>query len=129
MTVAVYCLIAAALMLVLTKVPLAWAMSKEGRGYDNRNPRQQQARLTGFGARALASHQNMIEAFPVFAAGVLVALLAGATGAWLTGLAIAFVIARVVYSVCYLADVHALRSIAWAVGFAASVGLMVLALL
>ncbi len=129
MTVAVYCLIAAALMIVLTKVPLAWAMSKEGGGYDNRNPRQQQARLTGFGARALATHQNMIEAFPVFAAGVLVALLAGATGAWLTGLAIAFVIARVVYTVCYLADVHALRSVAWAVGFAASVGLMVLALL
>ncbi|MBY6204221.1 MAPEG family protein [Halomonas denitrificans] len=128
MTVAVYCLIAAALMIVLTKVPLAWAMSKEGRGYDNRNPRQQQARLTGFGARALASHQNMIEAFPVFAAGVLLALLSGATGSWLTGLALAFVIARVVYTACYLADLHALRSIAWVVGFGASVGLMVLAL-
>ncbi len=129
MTVAVSCLIAAALMIVLTKVPLAWAMSKEGRGYDNRNPRQQQARLTGFGARALASHQNMIEAFAVFAAGVLVALLSGATGTWLAGLSIAFIVARVAYTLCYLADIHALRSLTWLVGFAASVGLMVLALL
>lgn len=129
MTIALYCLIFAALMVVLTKVPLAMAMAREGRGYDNRNPRQQQARLTGFGARALASHQNMIEAFPVFAAGVLVALYAGATGAWLSGLALTFVISRLGYTACYLADVHALRSVFWVIGFGASVGLMVLALL
>ena len=68
-------------MILVTKAPVALAQSKEGRGYDNRNPRVQQSRLTGFGARALAAHQNMIEAFPVFAAGVLVVLATGTLGA------------------------------------------------
>lgn len=51
--------------------PVARAMAEEGGGrYDNHHPRAQQARLTGFGARALAAHLNSIEAFPLFAAGV-----------------------------------------------------------
>lgn len=128
MQIAIACLLFSALMLVLTKVPLALQMAKEGRGYDNRNPRQQQARLTGFGARALAAHQNMIEAFPIFAAGVLVALWSGATGAWLSGLALAFVGARIAYSICYWADLATLRSVFWVIGYGASIGLMGLAL-
>lgn len=129
MTVPMICLIFSALMILMTKAPVAMAQSKEGRGYDNRNPRQQQARLTGFGARALAAHQNMIEAFPIFAAGLLLALVAGVQGQWVGILSIAFVIARIVYSVCYWADIHALRSLSWGVGFFASIGLMALPLL
>lgn len=129
MQIAIACLVFSALMLVLTKVPLAVAMNREGRGYDNRNPRQQQARLEGFGARALAAHQNMFEAFPIFTAGVLVALVSGADGAWLPGLSLAFVIARVAYSVCYWVDLPTLRSVFWVIGYAASLGLMGLALL
>lgn len=128
MQIAIGCLIFSALMLVLTKVPLALEMAREGRGYDNRNPRQQQARLTGFGARALAAHQNMLEAFPIFAAGVLIALWSGATGSWLTGLSLGFVAARIGYSICYWADAATLRSVFWVAGYGASIGLMVLAL-
>lgn len=128
MQIAIACLVFSALMIVLTKVPLAVAMNREGRGYDNRNPRAQQARLEGFGARALASHQNMIEAFPIFAAGVLAALVSGADGAWLEGLSLAFVLARVAYSVCYWTDAASLRSLFWMVGYGASIGLMGLAL-
>ena len=128
MQIAIACLLFSALMLVLTKVPVAVAMNREGRGYDNRNPRAQQARLEGFGARALASHQNMIEAFPVFAAGALVALIGGVDGAWLPGLSLAFVFARVAYSICYWADLATLRSLFWVIGYGASVGLMGLAL-
>jgi len=129
MTVATICLIFSALMILATKAPVALAQAREGRGYDNRNPRVQQSRLTGFGARALAAHQNMIEAFPVFAAGLLLALIAGVHGQWVGILSIAFVAARVVYSICYLADIHLLRSLSWGVGFGASVGLMALPLL
>lgn len=126
MSIAMLCLIFAALMILLTKVPVAMAMAEDG-GYDNRHPRAQQARLTGFGARALAAHQNMLEAFPVFAAGVLLALWAEADAFWTTTLALAFVIARVVYTILYLADYPVLRSLSWGVGFGASLGLMVLA--
>lgn len=126
MSIPVLCLIFSALMILFTKVPVAMAMAEDG-GYDNRHPRAQQARLTGFGARALAAHKNMIEAFPVFAAGVLLALSTGVTGVLATALALVFVIARIVYTIFYLVDFPTLRSLSWGVGFAASLGLMVLA--
>lgn len=129
MTLPIICLILSALLILFTKAPVALAQAKEGRGYDNRNPRAQQARLTGFGARALAAHQNMIEAFPIFAAGVLLALVAGVHGQWVGILSVAFVVARIAYSICYWADIHQLRSLCWGVGFGASIGLMVLPLL
>lgn len=129
MSIALLCLLFAAIMILLTKVPVAMAMARMKGGYDNHHPRAQQARLEGFGARALASHQNMLEAFPIFAAGLLAALLAGAVGQWTTVLAVVFIIARIAYTILYLADFHLLRSMSWGVGFGASIGLMVLALL
>lgn len=129
MNLPILCLLLSAVMILLTKVPVAMAMARLPGGYDNRQPRAQQARLEGFGARALAAHQNMIEAFPIFAAGLLAALWAGADGPWTSLLALVFVAARVVYTICYLTDVHVLRSLSWGVGFFASIGLMVLAML
>ncbi|MFY0535539.1 hypothetical protein [Nannocystis pusilla] len=38
MTVALWCLFAAALLHPLSKFPLAAAQAREGSGYDNRNP-------------------------------------------------------------------------------------------
>lgn len=124
----VLCLLFAALLVLFTKVPVALAQSREQGGYDNRHPRAQQAKLTGFGARALAAHHNMIEAFPLFAAGVLVALWSGADASWTSALAALFIAARVAYTVLYLGNFHVLRSLSWGVGYAASIGLMVLAL-
>jgi uncharacterized MAPEG superfamily protein len=59
---------------------------------------------------------------------VLVALVSGATGAWLPGLALTFVAARIVYSICYWADLPTLRSTFWVIGYGVSIGLMGLAL-
>jgi len=122
------CLLFAALMVLFTKVPVALAQAREQGGYDNRHPRAQQSKLTGFGARALAAHQNMIEAFPLFAAGVLLALWAGADGSWTTLLSVLFIAARVAYTILYLGDFNVLRSLSWGVGYGASIGLMVLAI-
>ncbi|MGB0514230.1 MAG: MAPEG family protein [Wenzhouxiangellaceae bacterium] len=127
MSIPILCLIFSALLILITRIPVAMAMREEG-GYDNRHPRDQQSRLTGFGARALAAHKNMIEAFPLFAAGLLIALWSGADGPWTSLLAVVFVLARVVYTILYLADFPTLRSMVWTAGYAASVGLMVLAL-
>jgi len=70
----IVCVLIAVLLPYLAKAPLALAMSKESR-YDNHYPRSQQARLTGFGARALAAHQNSFESLIIFsaAAGVVLA--------------------------------------------------------
>jgi uncharacterized MAPEG superfamily protein len=129
MSIPILCLILAALLILVTKAPVAVAMAREGGGrYDNRNPRAQQARLTGFGARALAAHHNTIEAFPVFAAGLLAALWASGEAPVVSWLAVTFVVARLAYAGCYWADIHLLRSLTWGVGFFASLALMGLAL-
>lgn len=124
MPLALWCLLAAALLHLVSKMPLALAMAREGRGYDNHNPRDQQARLTGWGRRAKAIHDNQIESFPLFAAGVLAAMVS-APGSAAVGLcAAAYVVARVVYMLLYLADQATLRSAVWSVGFIASLALI-----
>ncbi|MED5492240.1 MAG: MAPEG family protein [Pseudomonadota bacterium] len=128
MSIPLWSLFIAALMLVLTKAPVAVAQSRSG-GYDNAHPRAQQAELNGWGARALASHQNMIEAFPVFAAGVLVVLTTGTLGVAANVLCIIFVLSRIGYTALYLLNLATLRSLVWGAGFVSSLGLMLLPLL
>lgn len=123
MTLPFWCVFISAALIFLSKIPVAKAMNAEG-GYDNHHPRAQQARLTGFGARALAAHQNSFEAFPLFAVGVLMAHVTQTQGALVNLLAITFVLARVLYLVLYWLDLHWQRSLVWIVGLACSLGLM-----
>lgn len=115
-------------MPILAKVPLALEMSKEPGGYDNRQPRAQQQRLTGFGARAMAAHQNCFEALVMFAPGALAVIATGTTGYLAQNLALAFIVARIAYLLTYWFDLHVLRSILWAVGFISSLALIYLAI-
>lgn len=125
MTLPLWCLFFSAVLIFLAKVPVAKAMAEEGGGrYDNHHPRAQQARLTGFGARSVAAHQNSFEAFSLFAAGVLVAHVTQTQGALIDVLAVLFVIARVLYLVLYWADLAWQRSLVWVVGLACSLLLM-----
>lgn len=126
MTIPFFCVAIAFALIFLTKAPVAVAMGKQPRGYDNNNPRDQQASLEGWGRRAAASHANTIEAFPGFAAGVLISHVGGGDPQWSVWLAIAFVAARVLYPVLYIADIHWARSTIWAVGAGASFALMLL---
>lgn len=123
MNIPFLCVGIAFLLLYLSKIPVAIAMHRAG-GYDNRNPREQQARLTGWGRRALAAHQNAFEAFAPFAAAVLVAQVGGTDPTLKTELAIAFIASRVLYHVLYLANLATLRSLAWGVGMLCSGGLL-----
>jgi len=128
MTYPFYCLIAAFALVYLSKMPLAMAMAKEGgKGYDNRHPRDQQRRLTGFGARALGAHQNGFEITPVFAAAVITAHLFQADAWWSAVWAATFVASRVLYIALYLGDKNLLRSTVWTAGLVCCIALFVLA--
>ncbi|MEE2829583.1 MAG: MAPEG family protein [Myxococcota bacterium] len=117
-----YVLLAYALTL-LTKLPVSLAMARQG-GYDNHNPRLQQAQLTGWGKRSVAAHQNAFEAFPAFAIAVVVAWLGEAEPRVFHGLAAGFLLLRVAYQCAYLADAAMLRSIVWISGAACCAALM-----
>ncbi len=79
--------------------------------------------------RGNAAHLNAFEAFPAFAAGVLMAQLAGVDPERISALAVAFVVFRVLHGVFYLADRDALRSLSWLLGVVCVLALMVQAAL
>jgi uncharacterized MAPEG superfamily protein len=124
MHVALTCVLVAGLM------PYAWtAVAKAlGGGYDNRDVRGWQSRLTGRAWRAHAAHLNSLEAFPFFGIGVLAALWRGAPGPTLDALALAFTAVRLGYGMAYLTDVAWLRSAFWLGGTACTVAIFWLAL-
>ena len=119
MTILIYCLFIATILPFLAKGPVAYAMNKLG-GYDNNHPREQQSNLTGFGARALAAHQNSFEALTIFAPAILVAIATNHTGEFIQQLAIVHVAARIIYNLLYLANVGILRSISWGISLISS---------
>lgn len=95
---------------------------------DNHNPRGFLAHTQGAAARAHAAQQNGFEAFAPFAAAVLTAHATGNAGqATVNTLAGLFILFRLAFIWCYIADKAALRSLMWAGGFACTVGLFVAA--
>ncbi len=121
MTVAFWCVLAAGLMPYL-----AATIAKAGGGrYDNRDPRAWLERQEGFRKRADNAQANAFEAFPFFAVAVIVASLTGAPQERVDALAVIFIVARVAYLVCYLADWHWARSLVWLIGWLATVTIFV----
>jgi uncharacterized MAPEG superfamily protein len=120
MTIAYWCVLLAAFL------PIVWAgVAKTGaKGYDNARPREFLARLEGRAARANYAQANSYEAFPPFATGVVIAhVTGGADQSTIDLLAAVFIVARIAYGLCYIADKSTLRSLVWLVGFGATVGL------
>ena len=109
MTIALYCVLAAGLM------PFLWTGVAKVRGprYNNFNVRLWQGTLEGAAQRAHAAHLNSFEAFPLFAAAVIVAQITGAEQARVDMLALGFIGLRVLYGILYLADKATLRSLVW----------------
>ncbi|MFM2580511.1 MAPEG family protein [Vibrio fortis] len=123
MNTLIYCLIAAALLPYLAKIPVAIAMNKLG-GYDNNHPREQQAKLQGFGARALAAHQNAFESLIVFSAAILLAIATNTVNESVQLFAILHIGFRVAYHILYLVNIGVMRSICWAVAIGSSFFIM-----
>lgn len=119
MSLAFWCVLVAGFM------PYAFtAIAKSvGGRYDNRQPREWQSRLSGLAARAHAAHLNGFEAFPLFAAAVIIAHLGQAEASRVDALALAFVLLRIGYGISYLADWARTRSVLWLLAFLCCVGL------
>jgi uncharacterized MAPEG superfamily protein len=119
MTTLIICLFIAALLPFIAKIPVAIAMHNMG-GYNNNHPRAQQAKLTGFGARAFAAHQNAFESLLIFAPAILSAIATQNTGVFIEQLAITHIVARVLYNIAYLMNIGVIRSLIWGVGIISS---------
>lgn len=124
MTIALWCVLAAAFLPYV-----ATLIAKRAHGFDNNHPREWLARQSGFRARANAAQLNGFEAFPFFAAAVIVAHVLRGPQALVDLLALAFVAARILYLVFYITDRATLRSLTWGAGFVCAVAIFVIAAL
>lgn len=126
MTLAYWMVLAAAF---LPYIGTAYAKFSGGgaKTYDNRAPRAQMDSLPPRRQRAYWAQLNGFEAFPVFAAGVIIAHLAGGPQTWIDALAASFVALRVIYTLLYIHDKPTARSVVWAAGLLCVVGLFVAA--
>ena len=132
MIVAFWCvLIAAVLPILCSYLAKFGGAAPAGDGgstrFDNHEPRAWLARQTGSRGRANAAQQNSFEAFPFFAAGVVIAVLQHVAVSTIDTCAIVFVVARCAFIAFYLADRPALRSAAFGLGFASCVVLFLFA--
>jgi len=126
MTSAYWCVLVAALLPYLF-TGLAKSGRADGARYDNHAPRDWLERQTGWRKRAHWAQLNAFEAFPPFAAAVIIAHLAGAAQTEVDRLAVAWVALRAAYGALYLLDHDKLRSVAWTLALACVVGLFVAA--
>ena len=90
----------------------------------NHNPRDWLERLEGYRKRAHFAQLNSFEVVPAFCAAVLVAQQAQvAAQPTIDAIAIAFVVSRLLYGACYVADWAVMRSVIWFAGMGCIAGL------
>jgi uncharacterized MAPEG superfamily protein len=121
MSAAHWCVLLAALM----PYPLT-VLAKGGGGYDNHDPRNPAVWADGFRRRAHGAQHNAFEAFPPFAAAVIIAWQLGARREWLDGLAVVWVLLRIAYTCAYLGDRPSLRSTLWTLAFVVVISIFLL---
>lgn len=118
MTIAYWCVLIA-LFLPYICTAAAKALGGGFTPKHNHDPRALQATLTGPARRANNAQLNGFEVTPAFAAAVIIAHQVGhAAQTTIDLLAIWFVVSRVVYLICYLADWAPIRSLVWGIGMA-----------
>ena len=122
MNLSYWCILIAGILPVVTVAVAKWGR----RDFDNAEPRQWMEKLQGLRRRADNAHRNHFEAFPFFAASVLVAQQLNADQDSINMLAVTFIAARIVYTLLYLANRPTMRSISWVIGYIAVIGLFLL---
>ncbi len=122
MTIAFWCVLAAAFLPYPFTLAAKWS-----RRFDNRAPRDYLETTTGWQRRAHWVQLNSFEAFPAFAAAVVIHHLVSGPTAVADTLALVFIASRLAYGACYLADWALCRSLAWFAASLSSVALFVTA--
>lgn len=120
------------LILAACLLPYVFAMiAKMVGGFkakDNQNPREFLAKTTGLAARANAAQQNSFESLPLFIAAILMAEYMVVPQSVVMSLGIAYLVLRILYGICYLANWAMLRSIIWLLSLLCPIFLLLITL-
>ena len=102
---------------LLVYVPfLVVAYGRLQAGYDQRTPRAVFEKLPPYAQRATWAHQNSFESFMLFAAAALMAYVTQQDSIWVAGAAIAYLVARLLFSLFYILDIPLARSLMFGIG-------------
>ena len=93
------------------------------KSYNNHDPRAWLAQQTGFRARANAAQANTFESIPFFFIAIAIAAIAQAPQDRIDLLAVIYVLARIAFIVCYVADLPKLRTAVWTIALAAIIAI------
>jgi uncharacterized MAPEG superfamily protein len=102
---------------ILTYAPflvVAWGRLKAG--YEQSAPRAMFEQLPDYAKRATWAHQNSFEALTIYGLAALMAYATGVESDWARIAAIAFLVARLLYSVFYIINVPLGRSLMFVTG-------------
>lgn len=124
MTIAYWCVLIAAYLPIMFTGLAKFSSGKYGKAA-NEAPREYLNKLSGWRQRAHWTQLNGFEAFPPFAAAVIIAHLCGTAQSTIDNLAVAFIVLRVVHGVLYLANLGYPRSIVWFASVGCVIGLFV----
>ncbi|MBW4453461.1 MAG: MAPEG family protein [Nostoc indistinguendum CM1-VF10] len=127
MIIFLYSIAAAAVLIYLPFLLVAYARTRIGYEMFS-TPRAMFDKLPPYAQRATWAHQNTFEAFMVFAAAALMAYVTGLNSLTAQVAAMAFVVARFLYSIFYILNVPLLRSLMFAIGILSSITLFFLSI-
>lgn len=118
------------LILIACLLPYAFTIiAKVAGGFkakDNQNPREFMAKTSGLAARANAAQQNSFESLPLFIASILMAEYMVVPQSITMMLGIVYLVLRVIYGLCYLANLSTLRSVIWFLSMACPILLLLM---
>jgi uncharacterized MAPEG superfamily protein len=127
MTIFLYSIAAAAVLIYLPFLVVGYARARVG--YDTSAPRAMFDKLPPYAQRATWAHQNSFETFMVFAIAALMAYVTGVNSPTAFYAAIAFVVARLLYSIFYILNIPIMRSLMFAIGSLSSFTLIALSII
>ena len=99
-----------------------------GQGFDNASPRDWLSQQKGYRARANAAQKNIFEGLPFFFAAALFALHNQVDLGDLRNMMAAWIILRLVYVGCYVANVSLLRTAVWSLSVAVNIYMLYMAI-
>jgi uncharacterized MAPEG superfamily protein len=126
-TTFLYSIAAAAILIYVPYVVVAYGRWRVG--FDLAAPRALFDKLPPYAQRATWAHQNSFEAFMIFAAAALMAYVTGVNSSLGVLAAIAFIVARLLYSIFYILNIPILRSLMFGIGTFSSVTLFYLSII
>lgn len=122
-----YSVVGAVILIYLPFLVVGYGRAKVG--YDIAAPRSMFDKLPDYAKRATWAHQNSFEAFMIYSAAALMAYTTGVESSLAVKVAIAFLIARTLYSVFYILNIPIGRSLMFGIGSLSSFTLFGLSLM